>query len=181
MLADAQVQAGDEAGALKTIDAIRDYPGLEKARALQVLAQRREKAGARDASEAMLRRAVACLESKAPAGPLPGPTMKLTAIGRDTFIDFDLELDPGMIPFQRSSLLEDLRTRLGDVAGAVRAARALPPPRRDHAVAQVAGTMARRGDLVGAMDLAASIESPDARLNALVLITSAIPERRVRK
>jgi beta-lactamase regulating signal transducer with metallopeptidase domain len=181
MLAEAQAQAGDEAAALHTIDAIRNYPGLEKARALQVLARRREEAGDANVSNAMLRRAAACLESKAPAKPLPGPVMKLTAIGRDTFIDFDLELDPNMVPFQRSSMIEDIRIKLGDVAGAVRAARALPPPRRDYAVARVVGNLARRGDVAGAMDLAASIESPDARLNAFVAVTTAIPERRVKK
>jgi hypothetical protein len=107
--------------------------------------------------------------------------MKLTAIGRDTFVDFDLELDPTMLPFQRSSTLEEIRTRMGDTAGAVRAARALPPPRRDYDLARVAGSLARRGDITRAMDLAASIESPDARLNALVAVATAIPDRQAKK
>jgi hypothetical protein len=181
MLAEAQVQAGDEAGALKTIDAIRDYPGLEKARALQVLARRHEAAGDAKGSEAMMRRAAARFESKAPAKPLPGPVMKLTAIGRDTFIDFDLELDTNMLPFQRSSMLEEIRTRMGDTAGVVRAARAIPPPRRDYALARIVGNLARRGDVAGAMDLAGSIESPDARLSAFVAVATAIPDRRAKK
>ena len=59
--------------ALHTIDAIRDYPGLEKARALQVLVRRHEEAGDPKAAAAMKRRAVACLQSKAPTSPCRAP------------------------------------------------------------------------------------------------------------
>jgi hypothetical protein len=124
----------------------------------------------------MMQRAAACLESKAPEKPLPGPTMTLKAFGRDTFIDFDLELAPNRLPLQRSSMLEDVRTRMGDIAGAVRAARTLPPMQRDNALARIVGNLARRGDVAGAMDLATSIESPDARLNAFVQLATAIPD-----
>jgi hypothetical protein len=78
-------------------------------------------------------------------------------------------------------MLEDIRIKLGDVAGAVRAAKALPPPRRDYALAQLVGSLARRGDVAGAVDLAASIESPDARLNAFVAVTTAIPNHRAKQ
>jgi hypothetical protein len=181
MLAEAQMQAGDEAGALRTIDAIRDYPGLEKVRAMQILARRCEESGDANAAEAMKRRAVACLEAKAPDKPLPGPAMQVSAIGRETFLDYDLELGPKWLEFQRESVLAALRIELGDVVGAIRSARALPAPRSGHALARLASDLARRGDITAAMDLAASIESPDARLSAFVFITSAIPDRQVKK
>jgi hypothetical protein len=181
MLAAAQVQAGDAAGALRTIDSIREYPGLEKARALSFLARRHEEAGDAKASERLLFRATACLEAKAPEKPLPGKVLTVNAFGRDTFIDFDLEFNPGLIAFQRESMLQSIRTRSGDAGAAIRAARALPPARRDTALSLIVGDVAHSGDLARAMDLAASIESPDARLSAFVQLAFAIPKHRARK
>src|SRR5262249_35443908 len=83
-------------------------------------------------------------------------------IGRDTFIDFDIELDPNMARFERESRLEALRTALGGIDGAVRAARALPAPIRGQSLAPIGSNLARRGDAAGAMGLAASVEAPDA-------------------
>lgn len=181
MLAEAQVQAADAAGALRTIDTIRDFPGLEKARALAILARRHEQAGNATTSEALIRRAVACLESKAPETPLPGKVLAVSAFGRDTFVDFDLELAPGLVNLERDTRLQTFRTRIGDVDAAVRASRALPPERRNAALSTIASSLAHRGDLTGALDLAASIESPDARLNAFRSLAFAISDGQSRK
>jgi hypothetical protein len=181
MLAEAQVQAADAAGALRTIDSIRDYPGLEKARALSVVARWHEGAGDAKTSQALLRREAECLKAKAPEKPLPGKAMERKPIGRDTFIDHDLELDPGLIAFHRESMLQGLRTRTGDVETAIREARALPPVRRDHALSQLIPNLVYAGDVARAMDLAASIESPDARLSAFVQLAFSIRERPAKK
>ena len=174
MLAEDQIQAGDRAGALRTIDAIRAYPGLEKARAMSVLARSYEQSGDTAASGDLLRRAAACLEAGAPTTPLSGKVQTLNVIGRDTFVDFDLELDPAHIAFQRASMRQGLRARAGDVDAAVRDAKSLDARRRDPALSQIVGTLAYRGNLARAMELAASIESPDARLSAFMTITHTL-------
>jgi beta-lactamase regulating signal transducer with metallopeptidase domain len=181
MFMQVQVQAGDVAGALRTIDAIRDYPGLEKVRALSVLARHHEEAGDAGTSERLLRRAAACLDAKAPEKPLPGKVATVKSFGRDTFMDIDLEVDPSFLQFQRNSMVQTLRARIGDVDAAVRAARALPAAPRDAALSQIAGSLAQRGDVARAMDLASSIESPQARLGAFMTLANVIPQRQAKK
>lgn len=102
-------------------------------------------------------------------------------IGRDTFIDFDLELDPNMVRFQRNSLLDWLRADLGDIDGAVLRGPALPPPVRGQSLARIVSTLARRGDAAAAMELAASIEAPDARMQALGMLATGLSDHRTRK
>jgi beta-lactamase regulating signal transducer with metallopeptidase domain len=175
VLAEVLVKAGDNAAALRLVDAIRDYPGLEKARALTALAQRYEESGDKATSEAMARRAIACLEAKPPRSPLPGRVGTYRAFGRDTFIDFDLEFDPQFIEHQRANRLQALRIRVGDVDTVVRSLNALPPQRRQFGMSQVIGDLVHRGDVAAAMELAASIEAPDARLSAVSALANAIP------
>jgi hypothetical protein len=181
MLTDAQVKAGDTDGAERTIDAIREYPGLEKARALSTLASWHEEAGDRATSAKLLARAIPCLESKAPDKPLPGKLLTLAAFSRDTFIDYDLELNPGMVQFQREMMLRRCLTNMGNFEAAVRQAKALPPVGRDIALTEIAGNLAVRGEVGSAMDLVAAIASPDARLRAFVMLAGAIPEHRTTK
>jgi len=176
MLAEAQVRAADPDAALRTIDAIREYPGIEKVRALSILARWHEEAGNAPASAKLLGQAVACLESKAPATPLPGKVSTVQAIGRDTYIDFDLELEPGQVQYQRETMLQHALTSMGNVEAAVRSAEALPTARRDRDLSQIVGHLARRGDVNGAMNLATSIESRDVRLSAFITLAGAIPE-----
>ena len=118
---------------------------------------------------------------KAPEKLLPGKVMTLNAIGHDTFIDFDLELRPEQIAFHRRLTLQGFRTRRGEVEAAIREARAVPPPRRDFTLSQLVGNLARNGDIARAMDLAESIESPGARMQAFVALAGAIPDRRAKK
>ncbi len=177
MLAEAQVKAGDESGALELIDAIRDYPGLEKACGLTAVAERREKAGGVTGADELRRRAVALLEAKAPEKPRMGKVSNLNAIGRDTFIDFDLEMAPGFVAYHRDWMLDDLRVRAGDLDGAIRAARALPAPKRDAALTRIAGDLANRGDVARAADLVQSIDSPEARMGAFVSLAYSIGAR----
>lgn len=177
MLADVQVLAGDLDGALRTIDAIRDYPGLEKARALSALARRRRETGETAASNALWRRAAASLESKAPAAVAAAraPVLNVRAFARDTFVDFDLELDENVLRRERESWLRDIRAELGDIEAVVREARHLPPAHRNAVVAQAVGNLARRGDVAAARDLAVSIDSPEGRLGAFAALAAAIP------
>jgi beta-lactamase regulating signal transducer with metallopeptidase domain len=181
MLAEIQVQSGDADGARRTIDVIREYPGLEKVRALSSLARWQEETGNSAASKELLRKAVACLEKKAPKVPPPGKVMTLSSFSRDDFIDFDLELDPGMVQFQREAMLRRCLVSMGNVDAAVRRAKSLPPMGRDLALSEIAGNLASRGDVARATNLAASIESPSARLSAFVMLASTVADPRYRK
>ncbi|MHB1556467.1 MAG: M56 family metallopeptidase [Isosphaeraceae bacterium] len=181
MLAEAQIKAGNETGALELIDAIRDYPGLEKARGLTTVADRREKAGDANSANELRRRAVALLEAKAPDKPRMGKASNVNAIGRDTFIDFDLEMAPGFITHHRDRMLDSLRVRAGDLDGAIRSARALPPPKRDAALTRIAGDLANRGDVAHAAELVQSIDSLEARMGAFVSLAYSIRVRNEKK
>src|SRR5262249_36210274 len=155
--------------------------GLEKARALSTLARRFEETGEAKRSDELLRRATAALEVKGPEKPLPGPVMTLNAIGHDTFIDYDLELRPEQTGFHRNLMLQSYHTRRGDVDAAIRDAKAAPAPRRDFALSQLVGSLVRNGDLGRAMDLAESIESPTARIQAFMTLANTLPDRQAKK
>lgn len=176
MLAEAQIKAGDEPGALERIDAIRDYPGLEKARGMTAVADRREKAGDANGANELRQRAIACLEAKAPEKPRMGKVSNVNAIGRDTFIDFDLEMVPGFVAHHRDWMLDNLRVRAGDLEGAIQSARVLPPPKRDAALTRIANDLANRGDMARAAELVQSIDSPEARMGAFVSLAYSIGE-----
>ena len=181
MLADAQVQAGDADGALRHHRRHPRLPGAREGTGLD-----RPGALARGGGRHRDLRGVCApgggrLEAKAPEKPLPGKVMTLNAFSRDTFIDFDLELTPELATFQRKQVLQGLLARRGEVEAAIREAKAGPPERRDFALSQLVGSLAGNGDVDRAMDLAESIQSPGARMQAFVALAGAIPERPAKK
>ena len=168
MIAAGQSRAGNLAGASATAGSIRDYPGLEKHRALTGLADAFEKAGDPEAARRALREALRCVEAKAPENPPMGPKSNpLRAISQASFIDPDLELGPPFVEFHKQSLPAELRARLGDLDGAVRVARALPEGRRDFVLSALVSQLARGGDIPKALELAATITKPEGRLAAI--------------
>ena len=177
MLAAAQVEADDPEGALRTVDAIRDDPGLEKARALNILARWHMESGDGATSEALGRRALVCLRSEAPKEPMPGPFLDLNAVSRTSFIDPGLEVDPRFIAFQRGVMLRHQLVRLGDVDAALREVDALPAPMRDSALSLIVQALAHRGDLDAATAMADSIESDQARLQAISMLAYTLSDR----
>lgn len=181
MFAEAQTKAGDTTAAMQTIDAIRDYPGLEKTRALTILIQHYEDLGDVATSKALAGRAIACLEKKAPDTPLPGKVMTTQAFSRDTFIDFDLEIDLAILKGERAMRLQSLRTRIGEIETVVREVKALPPSQRDAALPQVVASLVDHGDIAGAMDIATSIESPDVRMRAFTSLATTLPVLQTKK
>ncbi|WP_406694243.1 M56 family metallopeptidase [Singulisphaera sp. Ch08] len=181
MLAESQVKAGDTTAALRTVDDIRDYPGIEKARALAGLVRQHEDSGDTVTSKALANRAIACLKAKALDTPLPGQVMTTQAFNRETFIDFDLEFNLGMLNNQRDMQLRSLQAGHSDVEMLVREVKALLPAERNLALSQLVPSLVRRGDITGAMDLATSIESPDARMQAFTLLAYAISQPQAKK
>jgi hypothetical protein len=176
MIVQGQVEANDVARATANIEAIRDYPGLEKQRAWDILARWHEKAGDREGAAKVLRQALANAEAEAPEKPQMGREVsQLTSIARTTFVDPDLELAPGWVEFDKRSRPVELRVKLGDLDGALRLAGALPSPQqRDAAYSSIVTQVAAKGEIRAALELASTIKSAEQRLGAIGMVTSYI-------
>jgi hypothetical protein len=176
MIVQGQVEANDVARATANVEAIRDYPGLEKQRAWNILARWHEKAGDHEGAAKVLRQALANAEAKAPETPQMGRQVsQLTSIGRTTFVDPDLELAPGWVEFDKRSRPIELRVKLGDLDGALRLAESLPSPQeRDTALSSIVTQLAAKGDIRAAIELASTIKSADKRLGAIQLVAGYI-------
>ena len=181
MLAEAQVEADDDKGALRTIDAIREYPGIEKARALNVLAHRRERSGDAEVADGLRRRAIACLRSDPPEGPPPGPSLDLNTFSRNTFVDPGLEIDPSHIASLRGEMLRGQLIQIGDAEAAIREVEALPVRARDYAFSQVVQALAHRGDLDAATAMTDSFASDEARLRAIFMLAYTLADQRSKR
>ncbi len=176
MLAEDQALAGDFAGARKTIEAIRSYPGLEKSRALSALARACEKTGDATGTTRARREAADCLVWTGPEKTLPGKVALTGRLGRYQFLDYDIELHPQFITFKRGEMRGFALANLGDVDEAVRALQSLPEPQRKMVLPQIVALLASRGHLARAMELARSVKSPDYRLNAYTQLAYVIGE-----
>ena len=190
MLARTQAKTGDPAGALPLIDAVREYPGVEKAQALLSLAQTYQTNKDDATAKAMARMALECAKVKAPAGFKLGPAMVLKGpgIGRDTFLDPNLELPNGFGGFELTQVTEQGRQIIGDVADSERAARALPEIKigegiaagvlggRGMALGSLATDLARKGKLDEALRIAATIDNPTDKLWAYQQMARTIGE-----
>jgi len=167
MLVENQVKAGDLDGAAGNIEAIRDEPGVQKARALGTLARAfRDKGDAEGAAKAA-RRALDCLaKTKDPfeEGAVPSSP---GGIARDQFFDFDEESHPVLAKLYLQSMRPDLRILAGESEELLREARMLNPFQRDGILGSVLHDAARREGLDRALKLAESVEPPDARLAAI--------------
>ena len=183
MLVESQAKAGDAKGAAATISGIREYPGLEKCRALGSLANFYENAGDRAIADALLRKKLELSEAKAPEGA-PKLTSKVKpprSFTSRSFVDFEYELGEKEIEQEKLRTSIFLRSRLGDHEKALRMARSLPEGMRDTVLSNLAGSLARRGDVAGAFKLAAALETPQQRLWAYDLAAIAIREGRTRR
>ncbi len=174
MLVEAQAAAGDPAGAMLVVDAIRAYPGLEKARALGTLARRFQNDGNTATARVMARLQLECAKAKRPDGFKLGPVMNLNAFGRDTFIDPQLELAEAMVNAHHKMMALGESIPMDDPAEAERVARAKPPAGRGAALMRVAAQVAGRGDLDNALRIAASIDDPHDKLAAYQILAGGL-------
>ena len=184
MFVDCQAKAVDPDGAVETAAAIRDYPGPEKRRALHSLADWYEKAGDHKTSQSFLQQCLRIAEAKAPANPqplgFPPPAGKVNAqlsISARSFVDYEHETDPKLIEFQNETASLFLHAQLGDQEGALRMARAKQGPMRNVTLSNLAGQLARGGDVTGAMKLASTFETAEERLTAVQVIACAVRDR----
>ncbi len=183
MLSRTQVKAGDVTGAQESIRMIREYPGLERVNASYGVAEWYEGKGDREGAVRVYRDALRCVESKATAdaqGRL-GKAKKLGAIAAGTFVDFEYELEPNMVEHERQMLSMFLYANLGEFDQAVIVGRAMPPGMRSFTLGNLAGNLARKGQVAGAMKLAASFEEASDRLTAYDLVAIAIRDGRRKK
>ena len=175
MFSKSQVKAGDAVEAHQTIDAIRAYPCLEKMSALGTLARWYRKQGDLAAEQTYYREALRCVEVKEPADAQPKqPIRNLGPIAAHTFVDFELELPPGLVEHEKQMVAMFLHADLGDINQALKVGRSIPGGSRSVALSNLAGAQARRGDVAGAFKLAASFETARERLTAYELVACAI-------
>jgi hypothetical protein len=179
MVAKVELRVGDRSGALATGNAIRDFPGIEKAEVLTLVAQWHEQRGDEATSRTLLQRALVCLEAKVSDKPLAVRVMNMNDWARDTFASLDNEFMPEPLENVRQQTLGPIRAALGDVETAIRDAKALPKPRGDWALASIVRGLASRGDIAGALKLAESIESPQGRVDAYQMAVMGISDHKL--
>jgi beta-lactamase regulating signal transducer with metallopeptidase domain/tetratricopeptide (TPR) repeat protein len=183
MLVENQLNLGDAVGAKKTAGEIRDYPGLEKQRALNSLADWHEKAGDAAASQALLREALHCLEAKAPqdAKSRMGKIRAQQAMSGDTLRDFECEFGPEWTEHTRQRHALTLHSKLGEIDEAIRMARSMPGEIRQEILSSLAYDLARKGEVARALTLAEGFETPEERLWAFESIATVLHDGHVIK
>lgn len=170
------LDAGDAPGAVRTAQAVRSYPGIEKLAVLGDLADWYEKAGDVKNTRAYLRQSLSCLEARASqdSSAKQAPPFLPNSFSAHTFMDPDRELDPRWLPLFLENREITLRARLGDNDGTLRAARALPEGKRDAALGRLVDQRAHQGDIAAALELASTLESGEGRLRAIVQTAYAV-------
>jgi tetratricopeptide (TPR) repeat protein len=183
MLVESQVSLGDVVEAKTTATKIRDYPGLEKQKALNSLAAWYKKAGDDAASKALVREALHCMKAKAPedAKSRMGKVPARRAMSADMFWDFEYELEPVRLEHVRPRNALSLHSKLGETQEAIHIARSMPEESRQEALSSLASDLARNGDVVRALKLAESFETSQERLWAVESIATVIHDGRVIK
>ncbi len=183
MLVESQAKAGDPIGAAAMISAIRQYPGLEKRRALGALADWYEKAGDRAKESAFLRQELELAEAKGPVRT-PAVAAKVKpakSFSARSFVDFESEHDDAEVEQNKLMASIFMYARLGEQEKALRLARTLPAGMIDVVMGNLAGNLAHHGDVAGAFKLAASLETPQQRLMAFDLAALAVGQDRARR
>ena len=157
-------------GASQTIGAIRDYPGLEKIRGLNILAQCHEKAGDSATAKDLFRQALEIAEAEAPANaPAIAGEVKRAPIAAtaERLSILSHEIDPKRIERQKQMQSRSLRERLVDTEEAIRLARAMPAEMRPSPWGTWPALSLAKAMWLGALELAKSLETPEERLMAL--------------
>jgi tetratricopeptide (TPR) repeat protein len=183
LLLEAQIQAGDSTAAEETLRFIRAVPGLERVHALNGLAEWYREKGDRNRAESFYRQGLSCVQGKMPpdAQAQMGKAKNPGPVSVRTFVDSAYELEPAFLEQQRQMSAMFLYANLGEIENAARIARSMPPGTCNAALGNLAGCLARNGQMTEAMKLAASIESPDGKLTAYDLVAIAIRDGRSTK
>lgn len=169
MLVENQLKTGDLAGASKNIEAIRDDPGIQKARAFQSLARAlRDQGDAKGAAKAARRGLEYLAKTKKPFGPGSIPNgANGPRIARDTFLDYDQESHPVLVSLYLQTMPSDLRVLAGESEELLQEAKPLNPFLRNNMIDSVLHDATQREGLESALRLAETLEEPDARLAAI--------------
>jgi beta-lactamase regulating signal transducer with metallopeptidase domain/tetratricopeptide (TPR) repeat protein len=178
MLSECQLKAGDVDEATCTMEATRDYPGLEKARALSALADWHEAKGDREAAHALLRRSLAYVEAPKPANASMGkPQQRLQAIAARTFIDPMSELEDPWLKNSREMNSVLIRVQLGDIDSVLRRIEKEKSPQRGLWLNSICGQLARQGEMDRALSLIDTLKTPQERLEVLQVTAFAVANR----
>ncbi len=183
MLVGLQADAGELAVATLTAQAIRDYPGLEKHRALARIADDWAKRGDHAVAIDLRRKGLAFLENGPPADAKAqmGAVRPMRVFSAHSYVDFEMEFEPAINENARKTAAAFARAKLVDQADGMRVAQGLAGGMRDIITANLVGQMARDGKPIEALKLAKSLETPAQRLTAIELVAIAIREGRSAK
>ena len=177
VLVASQAKLGDFDDARKTIDAIRDYPGLEKMRGLHHLADAYEKRGDEARMKAALREELAAAGTKKPEEYGKGPMITINAFSATTYIDPDADFNPGMAEHFRQMSLAHIHARLGDLDGAKKSIEAQPAPNRPGATNALVSSLVSMGKVDQALELVRTMDSFENRLSAMQMLACMIRDR----
>ena len=134
-------------------------------------------------AQSIYRAALTCVQSKMPAdaGAQMGKPGKLRSVTATTFVDYDYELAPEFLEHQRQMSAMFLNANLGDIEGAVKVGRLMTQGKQNVALGNLAGNLARKGQVSEAMKLAASLETDEQRMMAYDLVAIAIRDGQARQ
>ncbi|OJW20496.1 MAG: hypothetical protein BGO49_04620 [Planctomycetales bacterium 71-10] len=171
-----QVKSAGVAEASKTIDAIRDETGVEKANALWTLATHLRDAGDAEAARAAARRGLVCLRPKA-SDPKPESNFH-GSVTRDGFIDYDVETPAAWLATWRGTIEPSLRAIVGEPE--VELVAMDPEQGRRRLSARVAEAF-RGGGLVEALKVAEAVEDPSSRAFAIRSLADHVASESLRR
>ncbi len=179
MIVNLELPARGVEAAIQTARAIRESPGLEKARALATLAATLEKQGQPAEAQKLYREALQCVERPLPPDPGSAGSTGRTVLSwtAHSFVDFERDTLPKLfVEGFRKSTAESLRLALegGDRTAAVQK---LPVAERDGQLLGIIHQLASEGEPARALALAASLKNPQQRLNAIHVTATAIRDR----
>ena len=140
-----------------------------------------EQSGDHATSRTFLQQCLRLAEAKRPAHvpPLAGNFKAPLSVSARSFIDYEHESDPRLIDNEIAIIF--LHAELGDLERALRMARTRQGPMRNVTLSNLAGHLARQGNVTGAMKLAATFEMAEERLTAIQLIACAVRDGEANK
>lgn len=170
MIAELQLALADAKWAAETVDSIPAARTIEKVDSLERLGRWYETSGDAKKAAESFRQALQVIERGQKRGPDSNPTSKSGApryLQWGTSIPLDVEWNSDfLIPYlesKRASLL----VKLGDVDGAIKAARSQKPMQPRGALWDVTQALIDQGNFAKALDVAATIEDPETRLGVI--------------
>ncbi|MDG3004789.1 M56 family metallopeptidase [Paludisphaera mucosa] len=180
LFAEVQIETDGVARATQTVEAIRDEPGLEKARGLRSLAVRLRKDGDDDGYQTLTRRALVVLEPR-PTDPPRDKSVKGYAFTPMAYYDLDREVPPRLIGVLREFMAHPMKATLEAEKAPAPDPSTLSPGQRDQSRAAAILQAYRRSGTAPSPEQIEAFETPAGRLVALQSLASSLSSDVTRK